>query len=82
MVGFFKPFNVKSFFRFVSPSALNDPKEPDQGFIISGCSLTAISVREPFPSVPHGFIREHKRKSRTAKTFFLLLFHGLSRQSK
>ena len=29
---------IKVIFRFVSPSALDDPKGPDQGFIISGCS--------------------------------------------
>ena len=34
-----------SFFRFVSPYALTDPAEPDQGFTISGCS-TAIDRRE------------------------------------
>ena len=60
---------IKSFFRFVSPSALDDPKGPDQGFIISGCSGGNLHAGA-LPSGPTWIYPRTEKKIKNRKNFF------------
>ncbi|WP_373755925.1 hypothetical protein [Jeotgalibaca porci] len=52
---------LKVIFRFVSPITLFNPKEADQGFIISGCSSGNLHAGA-LPPVPHVAISEENSK--------------------
>src|SRR5699024_5669498 len=60
---------LKSFFRFVSPSALDDPKGPDQGFIISGCSGGNLHAGA-LSSGPTWIYPRTEKKIKNRKNFF------------
>ena len=64
-----------SFFRFVSPYALNDPAEPDQGFTISGCS-TAIDRREALLR-SHMLLSGNRKGIQEPQKLFFLSLHVL-----
>ena len=64
-----------SFFRFVSPYALNEPAEPDQGFTISGCS-TAIDRREALLR-SHMLLSGNRKGIQEPQKLFSLSLHVL-----
>ena len=70
----------KSFFRLVSPYALNDPAEPDQGFTISDCS-TAIDMREALLR-SHMLLYGNRNKNQEPQKLFSLLLHSLPSNPK
>lgn len=60
----------------MSPYALNDPAEPDQGFTISVCS-TAIDMREALLR-SHMLLSGNRKGIQEPQKLFLLSLHVLS----